>query len=65
MKNQDVVRGRRKQHVKEYKISKFKGIKVKTMIEFKFTFFFFLMKSERILKNFSCKIRLMVRTTLI
>ena len=64
MKNQDVVRGRRKQHVKEYKISKFKGIKVITMIEFKFTFFF-LMKSERILKNFSCKIRLMVRTTLI
>ena len=64
MKNQDVVRGRRKQHVKEYKISKFKGIKVKTMIEFKFTIFF-LMKSERILKNFSCKIRLMVRTTLI
>ena len=46
MKNQDVVRGRRKQHVKEYKISKFKGIKVKTMIEFKFTFFFFFFNEK-------------------
>ena len=27
--------------MKEYKISKFRGIKVKAMIEFKFTFFFF------------------------